>query len=129
LLCDNCNGGYHLLCPKPELIQVPVNIWYCSSCSPASLWFLLRPCHVFPGSGLGGDIWEFNLNLLLCIVYICACICFWLINFYLWLVLVFLFSRIYYGFTPLRHRTSRHYKSQQDTHTHNFPPFVMLKAH
>ncbi|KAH8947509.1 hypothetical protein BDL97_11G045500, partial [Sphagnum fallax] len=37
LLCDNCNGGYHLLCPKPELIQVPVNIWYCSSCSPASL--------------------------------------------------------------------------------------------
>jgi hypothetical protein len=36
-----------------------------------------------------------------------------LINFYLWLILVFLFSRIYYGFTPLQHRTSRHYTSQQ----------------
>jgi hypothetical protein len=36
---------------------------------------------------------------------------FWLISFYLWLVLVFLFSRVYYGFTPLRHHTSRHYTS------------------
>jgi hypothetical protein len=22
LLCDNCNGGYHLFCLKPELIQI-----------------------------------------------------------------------------------------------------------
>ncbi|KAH9559154.1 hypothetical protein CY35_06G044000, partial [Sphagnum magellanicum] len=36
LLCDNCNGGYHLFYLKPELIQVPVGIWYCSSCSPAA---------------------------------------------------------------------------------------------
>jgi hypothetical protein len=28
LLCDNCNGGYHLLCLKPEFIQVPADIWY-----------------------------------------------------------------------------------------------------
>ncbi len=54
------------------------------------------------------DTWEFHFNLLLCIVYICACISFWLISFYLWLVLVFLFSRIYYGFTPLWHWMSRH---------------------
>ncbi len=33
LLCDNYNGGYHLFCFKPEVIQVPVDIWYCSSCS------------------------------------------------------------------------------------------------
>jgi len=51
----------------------------------------------------GGDTRKFHLNLLLCIVYICASISFWLISFYLWLVLVFLFSRLYYGFTPLWH--------------------------
>jgi len=111
LLCDNCNGGYHLFCIKPELIQIFVGIWYCSSCSLATPWFLHRPWYVFLGSGLGGDTWEFHLNLLLCIVYICACISFWLISLYFWLVLVFLFNRVYYGFTPLRHRASRHYTS------------------
>jgi hypothetical protein len=111
LFCDNYNGGYHLFCFKPELTQVLIGIWYCSSCSLAAPWFLLRPCHTFPGSSLGGDTWEFHFNLFLCIVYICACIFFWLISFYLWLVLVFLFSRVYYGFTPLRHRTSWHYMS------------------
>jgi hypothetical protein len=94
LFCDNCNGGYHLFYLKLELTRVPVDIWYCSSCSPITPWFLLRPCHVFLSSGLGGDTWKFHLNLLLCIVYICACIFFWLISFYLWLVLVFLFSRV-----------------------------------
>jgi hypothetical protein len=113
LLCDNCNGGYHLFCLKPELTQVPASIWYCSSCSPTTPWFLLRPCHVFPGSGLGGYTWELHFNFLLCIVYICACIYFWLNILYLWLILVFLFSRIYYGFTPLRHCTSQHYTSRQ----------------
>jgi hypothetical protein len=113
LFCDNYNGGYHLFCLKPKLTQVPVDIWYCSSCSPTTPWFLLRPCHVFLGSSLGGDTWEFHLSLLLCIVYICACISFWLISFYLWLVLVFLFSRVYYGFTPLQHRTSWHYMSRK----------------
>jgi len=46
-------------------------------------------------------------------IYICACIFFWLNSFYFWLVLVFLFSKIYYGFTPLRHHMSQHYTSQQ----------------
>jgi hypothetical protein len=56
------------------------------------------------------DTWEFLFSLILCIVYICACISFWLISFCLWLVLLFfLFSRICYGFTPLRHCMSRHY--------------------
>jgi hypothetical protein len=36
LLCDNCNGGYHLFCLKPELTQVLVGNWYCSSCSPTT---------------------------------------------------------------------------------------------
>jgi hypothetical protein len=57
----------------------------------------------------GGGTWEFHLNLLFYIVYICACIFFWSISFYLWLVLVFLFNRVYYGFTPLRHWMSRHH--------------------
>jgi hypothetical protein len=115
LLCDNCNGGYYLFCLKPELTQVPADIWYCSSCSPTAPWFLLRPCHAFPGSGLGGDTWEFHLNLLLCIIYLCN-VCaslFWLISFYLWLVLVFLFSRVSYECTPLWHCMSRHYMSRQ----------------
>jgi hypothetical protein len=114
LFYDDCNGGYHLFYLKLELIQILVGIWYCSSCSPAALWFLLKPCHAFPGSSLGGgDTWKFHLNLLLCIIYICACIFFWLISFYLWPVLVFLFNIIYYGFIPLRHRTSRRYTSWQ----------------
>ncbi len=33
LLCDNCNSGYHFFCLKPELTQIPINNWYCSSCS------------------------------------------------------------------------------------------------
>jgi len=36
LFCDNYNGGYHLFCFKSKLIQVPVGIWYCSSCSPVT---------------------------------------------------------------------------------------------
>jgi len=58
--------------------------------------------------------WEFHLNLLLCIVYICVCACisFWLISLYLWMALVFLFSKIYYGFTHLRHHMSWHYTSR-----------------
>jgi hypothetical protein len=119
LLWDNYNGGYHLFYLKPELAQVPANIWYCSSCSLVTLWFLLRPCHVFPGSGLGGDTWEFYLSLLLCIVYICVCISFWLISFYLWLVLIFLFSRVYSGFTPLRHQMSQHYTSRHSIELQN----------
>ncbi|KAH9567078.1 hypothetical protein CY35_03G010900 [Sphagnum magellanicum] len=36
LLCDNCNGGYHLFCLKPEFIQVSADLWYCSSCFPTT---------------------------------------------------------------------------------------------
>ncbi len=113
LLCDNYNGGYHLFYLKPQLTQVLVDIWYNSSCSPSAPWFLLKPCHAFPDSGLGGDTWEFHLSFLLCIVYICAYIFFWLISFYLWSILIFLFNRVYYGFTPLWNRTSWHYTSQR----------------
>ncbi len=84
--------------------------------------FYLDHATFFPHSGLGGDTWEFHLNLILCIVYICVCVSFKLINFYLWLVLVFLFSRVYYGFTPLRPHTSRHYTSQ-----HIFFPVIFFK--
>ncbi len=120
LLCDNYNGGYHLFPVKPKLTQVPANIWYYSSYFPIAPWFLLRPCHVFHNLSLGGDTWEFHFNLLLCIIYICVCISFWMINFYLWLVSIFLFSKIYYGFTPLQHCTSRHYTSCS-CHTRTWP--------
>jgi hypothetical protein len=72
------------------------------------------------------DIWEFHFNLLLCIIYICACISFWLISFYLWLVLVFLFNRDYYGFTPLEHCSLRHYTSWHVATTHSFSMFLKL---
>ncbi|KAH8967809.1 hypothetical protein BDL97_03G095600 [Sphagnum fallax] len=36
LLYDNCNGGYHIFCLKPELTQVPAGNWYCPSCSPTT---------------------------------------------------------------------------------------------
>jgi len=40
-------------------------------------------------------------------IYMCACIPFWLIS-------VFLFSRIYYGFTPLRHHMSRQFRQDNE---------------
>ncbi len=36
LFCDNCNGEYHIFCLKLKLTQISVDIWYCSSCSPAA---------------------------------------------------------------------------------------------
>jgi len=69
LLCDNCNGGYHLFCLKLKLVQVFINIWYYSSCSPAARWFLLKPCHTFPSSGLGG-IHENFISTSSCALYI-----------------------------------------------------------
>jgi hypothetical protein len=49
--------------------------------------------------------WEFHLNFLLCIS-------FWFISLYLWLTLIFLFSKVYYKFTPLWHGMSRYYTSR-----------------
>ncbi len=48
-----------------------------------------------------GGIHENFISTSSCALYICVCIFFWLISFYLRLVLVFLFNKIYYGFTPL----------------------------
>jgi hypothetical protein len=79
LLCDNCNSGYHLFCLKLELTQVLVDIWYCSSCSPTTPCFLLRQCHTLPSSGLGGGIHE-NFHLFLCMIYLCMCVHFFLVD-------------------------------------------------
>jgi len=72
----------------------------------------------------GGDTWEFHLSLLLCIVYIYIyiyiyiCVHFFLlINFCFWLVLILLFSRVCYGFTPLQHHASQQYTSQHKKNT------------
>jgi hypothetical protein len=65
-------------------------------------------------SDMGGDTWEFHLNLLLCIMCVCVCASLfgWLVSTFDWFLL-FLFSRFSYGFTPLRHCMSRHYTSRQ----------------
>ncbi|XP_020231981.1 histone-lysine N-methyltransferase ATXR6 [Cajanus cajan] len=33
LLCDKCDGGYHLFCLRPILHSVPRGSWFCPSCS------------------------------------------------------------------------------------------------
>ncbi|XP_047324141.1 histone-lysine N-methyltransferase ATXR6 [Impatiens glandulifera] len=33
LLCDNCDGGFHLFCLRPILVSVPKDSWFCPSCS------------------------------------------------------------------------------------------------
>jgi hypothetical protein len=33
LLCDSCNGGYHLYCLQPPLDSVPDGIWLCPNCT------------------------------------------------------------------------------------------------
>jgi hypothetical protein len=86
LFCDNCNGEYHIFCLKLKLTQISVDIWYCSSCSPAAPWFLLIPCHIFPDSGLGGGIHE---NFILVssyalYIYVRASIFGWLISTFDW---------------------------------------------
>jgi hypothetical protein len=112
LLCNNCNGGYHLFCFNLELIQIPIDIWYYSSCFPVAPWILFRPCHVFLAQVLGGVHENFILASPYAL-YTYLFFFFLLISFYLWQVLVFLFSRIYCGFTPLRHWTSQHYTSRK----------------
>jgi pyruvate/2-oxoglutarate dehydrogenase complex dihydrolipoamide acyltransferase (E2) component len=32
LLCDECDGGYHLLCLCPPLLSVPAESWLCPTC-------------------------------------------------------------------------------------------------
>jgi len=84
---------------------------------------------IFPAQVWGG-IHETFISAFSCAlyIYVCACIPFWLISFYLWLVLVFLFSKVYYGFTPLRHRTSWNYTSQQIWLTCNYIlQYIFLK--
>ena len=33
LLCDECNLGYHLECLNPPLQAVPLDDWFCPSCT------------------------------------------------------------------------------------------------
>lgn len=35
LLCDECDGAYHLSCLDPPLTTVPENDWYCADCANA----------------------------------------------------------------------------------------------
>ena len=32
ILCDRCNGGFHIYCLKPSLPSIPCDDWYCSQC-------------------------------------------------------------------------------------------------
>jgi hypothetical protein len=60
--------------PQAKAQSSSTNIWYYSSCSPAALWFLLRPCHAFPNSGLGGGIYENFISTSSCALYIYVCV-------------------------------------------------------
>jgi len=70
---------WHLFCLKLKLIQVPIGIWYCSSCSPTIPWFLLRPCHIFPDSNLKG-IHENFISTSSCALYIYMCVHIFLVD-------------------------------------------------
>ncbi len=86
LLCDNYNGGYHLFCLKLEFIQVFTSIWYCSSCSPTTPWFIFRPCHTFLSSSLGGIHENFILTSYCALyIYVCAFLFGLLISTFDWL--------------------------------------------
>jgi histone demethylase JARID1 len=32
LLCDQCDGGYHMFCLSPPLTEIPAGQWYCPNC-------------------------------------------------------------------------------------------------
>ncbi|KAB7493629.1 Bromodomain adjacent to zinc finger domain protein 1A [Armadillidium nasatum] len=34
LLCDGCDGGYHMSCLRPKLKSIPEGDWYCDKCKP-----------------------------------------------------------------------------------------------
>ena len=33
LLCDGCDGGYHLSCLRPKLTSIPDGAWFCTHCA------------------------------------------------------------------------------------------------
>ncbi|CAM8908975.1 unnamed protein product [Rhodiola kirilowii] len=37
LLCDKCDGGYHMFCLRPILVSVPKGSWFCPPCSKPNL--------------------------------------------------------------------------------------------
>lgn len=44
LLCDTCNGEYHIECLTPPLTQVPTGNWFCPKCASGQPpWSLLTP--------------------------------------------------------------------------------------
>jgi len=115
LFCNNYNGGYHLFYLKPEFTQVPMAFGIVRHVLLQHLDFYSNHATFFRLKSRGG-VGYMRISsqpLFVHYIYIYECIFFWLINFYLWLVLIFLFSRVYYGFTPLRHQTSWHYTSRQ----------------
>ncbi len=52
LLCDLCNGGYHIYCLNPPLEAVPSGSWYCSKCVQAGY---VLPKQESNGSNLSSD--------------------------------------------------------------------------
>ena len=37
VLCDGCDGGWHLACAEPKLAAVPRGKWYCDGCKQKRL--------------------------------------------------------------------------------------------
>lgn len=64
LICERCNGGFHLYCLRPVLPAVPPGSWYCAQCDTQTRaerlnfeqckrrWLVARPREVFRFFGL-----------------------------------------------------------------------------
>ena len=53
LLCDGCDGAYHLYCLTPPLDGVPEGDWFCEACTAAGVT-ARPPVHKRGSAGVGG---------------------------------------------------------------------------
>jgi hypothetical protein len=111
LFCDNCNGGYIYSSSNQSSFKFPSAFGTIHHVLLQHLDFYSNHATFFPTQVWGG-IQENFISTSSCALYIYVHASFFGYSFYLWLVLVFLFNGIYYGFTPLQHRTSRHCTSR-----------------
>jgi len=80
LLCDNCNGGYHLFCSSRSSLKFLPIIGIVHHVFLHHLDFYSNHATFFPTHVLGGDTWKFHFNLLLCIIYMCVCVHLFLVD-------------------------------------------------
>jgi len=70
----------------------------------------------------GGDTWEFHLSLLLCIVYICVCMHFFLVDYFIALTSFGLFGLVEFTMDLHPYNTVHHDTTCHDSyHAHTWP--------